>query len=210
MLSRQSRLLRERGSRGRCGCVASCAETARTAGGDSAGGAVSELASTTVHTAKTTRAIVPPPNGRWRRLSSARCVFCRYCRYPLALTSTYCLRLLDKPVADAVHGDDVLWLVRMALELLPESSHQIVDRTRRPEGMVAPDFVEQLIPFDDPPLVCHQVPEHLELECRKRNVAAASAHLVAGEVDLDVAEPIPALGFGHPAPHHHPQTREHV
>src|SRR5688500_13849817 len=97
-------------------------------------------------------------------------------------------RLAYELVAEAVHGENVLRMARVGLDLLPKPGDVDVDRARRGHGVVAPDFVEQLVARQRRAAVLDEVAQQLEFTRRQLNLGIISPHFGFTEVDRDVAE----------------------
>src|SRR5262249_57639521 len=97
-------------------------------------------------------------------------------------------QLSDELVSRAVDGEDVLWLVRRFLDLLPQLRHEVVDRSRRRRLFVAPHLIENLLARDDLTGVREQIAQQIELAGGEIDAVAAPMRLVRAEIDLDVAD----------------------
>src|SRR5688500_9297597 len=110
-------------------------------------------------------------------------------------------------VPDAAHGEQVLGVLGVLLDLLAQVADVDVDRPRVAEGRVAPDPGQQHLAREDPAGVAGERLEDLELDVRRLDVLVADLDGALGEVhpqlaDLErlvVAELLVALGPRGPA-----------
>src|ERR1700760_4134683 len=55
----------------------------------------------------------------------------------------------DEAVSDTMHGDEMTRRGRVRLQLLTQPDHVCVDGARVREGFVAPDGIQDYVPFQD-------------------------------------------------------------
>src|SRR3954453_2123644 len=129
-------------------------------------------------------------NGRARRGGRDR-------TWPLALR----LRVAEA-VADSAHGEEVLRLLGVELELLAQVADVDVDRPRVAVCAVAPDAGEEHVARPDAAGVRRERREDLELHVRRRDLGAAYAHAPLGEVDAQLVDVQRLLVGDRVAPRH--------
>src|SRR5881394_2673223 len=96
------------------------------------------------------------------------------------------LALVAEAVAHAAHGEDVLRLLGVALELLAQMADVHVDRAWIAIRRVAPHALEQHVPREHPPRRSRQRAEDLELDICCLHIGLAHAHAPLGEVHLEL------------------------
>src|SRR6185312_8654667 len=108
--------------------------------------------------------------------------------------------LLDEAVADAAHGEEELWLLRVALQLLPQMADVDVDGARVAVLGVAPDVLEQRLAAEHPAGRAGERAEDLELDVGDADLLAGEGDEAAVEVDrqvrVDDRATVEALGGG--------------
>src|SRR5688500_9945351 len=111
-------------------------------------------------------------------------------------------RLAYELVAEAVHGENVLRMARVGLDLLAQPGDVDVDRARRGHGVVTPDFVQQLVAGERGAAVLEEIAQELELARGELQRRPFFRRLGLPEVDADVAESVALRGVrrrGNPA-----------
>src|SRR5258705_14021379 len=101
-------------------------------------------------------------------------------RGPGILCSPGLPSVVAESVAHPAHGEDVLRLLGVTLELLAQVPDVDVDRPRVAEGGVAPHALEQHVAREDPPGCARQRAEDLELHVGGLDVRLAHAHRPLG------------------------------
>src|SRR5919199_991645 len=91
-------------------------------------------------------------------------------------------------VADSAHGEEVLRLLGVALELLAQVTDVDVDRPRVAVGAVAPDAGEEHVARPHAARVRREGGEDLELDVGRLDVLAAHADAALGEVDAQLVD----------------------
>src|SRR4051812_44231928 len=89
-------------------------------------------------------------------------------------------------VADPADRDEVLGLLRIALELLAQVADVDVDRPRVAVRRVAPDAGEQHVAREDPTRAAGECHEDLELDVGDRDLPAAHGHGALAGVDAEL------------------------
>ena len=87
-------------------------------------------------------------------------------------------RSLVEAVADAVRRLEVLRVLRVGLDLLPQARHVEVDRARHRQPVVAPDLAQEALPADGLAALLDQQLEDLPLEIRQALLLAPSARIL--------------------------------
>jgi hypothetical protein len=72
-----------------------------------------------------------------------------------------------------VDGVNKAWMVRVGLDLLPESRDRMIDRSRDRHLGIRPDLTEQLLAGHDVPPSFGQVAKHVEFAVAQVHDAAA-------------------------------------
>src|SRR3954454_13905293 len=91
-------------------------------------------------------------------------------------------------VADPAHGEEVLRLLGVALELLAQVADVDVDRPRVAVRAVAPDAGEEHVARPHPARVRRERGEDLELDVGRLDLLGAHAHAALGEVDAQLVD----------------------
>ena len=86
-------------------------------------------------------------------------------------------------VADAAHGEQVLGVLGVALDLFAQVADVDIDRARVAVGGVTPDAGQEHVAREYPARGAGQRREDLELDVGQLGVLAADAHRSLGEVD---------------------------
>src|SRR5262245_7364289 len=120
------------------------------------------------------------------------CVLCAISGCFMSSLASCVLRLpccsTHELVARAVHGEDVLRLVRRRLDLLPQLRDEVVDGPRGRGFLVAPDLIEDLLAGHDLAGVRDEIPQEVEFARREVDALAGALRLVRPEIDVDVAD----------------------
>src|SRR6186997_2537146 len=91
--------------------------------------------------------------------------------------------LLPEPVADPAHGEQVLRLLRVLLQLLAQVADVDVDGARVAVVGVAPDVLEQGLAGEDAPRRTRERAEDLELDVGDFDLLGVEGDHAAVEVD---------------------------
>src|SRR6187399_1307491 len=89
-----------------------------------------------------------------------------------------------------MHREQVLWMARVRLDLLPHPGDVDVDGARRRHRVVAPDFVQQLVPGERRAAMLGEVFQEQELPGGEVERLAVAGDLGLAEVDADGTEPV--------------------
>src|SRR5437762_8262628 len=97
------------------------------------------------------------------------------------------LALVAEAVAHAAHGEDVLRLLGVALELLAQMANVHVDGARVAIRGIAPYALQQHVAREHPPGRSRQRAEDLELDIGRLDLGRAHPDAPFGEVHLELA-----------------------
>src|SRR5215210_2591793 len=92
---------------------------------------------------------------------------------------------VHEPVAEATHGDEMLRMMRIAFDFLPDPLHVDVQRLRVPEVVGAPYLSDKAVPGQQPAVAADQRLEQLELLGGEADDGARDPHLMTPDVDPD-------------------------
>src|SRR5204863_10018347 len=87
-----------------------------------------------------------------------------------------------------MHGQKVVWVGRVGLELLPKTKDMVIDRASGRIIGVSPDFVQQFFSWNDSARRACEKLEQFEFLSREYNGFARAHRLHAGKVDSDITE----------------------
>ena len=94
----------------------------------------------------------------------------------------------DELVSQPKDGDDVTWLARMPLQLLPQDRDVNIDGPGGRHRIVAPHFVQELVARDRRPMVFDKIGQQRVLARRECDLGSTSGHFSPPVVHDDVAK----------------------